>query len=317
MRFIGLDVHRDFCEVAIAEAGRVRRARRVETTPAALGLFAQSLAADDRVALEATGNALAIARIIEPHVGRVVLANPKAVKNATRSAKTDKLDARTLARLLAAGFLAEVWPPDERTRVLRRRISGRAQLVRQRTREKNQVQAILIRNLKGHAPATDLFGRAGRRWLAEQELPVDEREMLEACLRGIDFLDREVAAIDRALAELVLASAELRRLLTLPGVNVVAACALLAAIGDIRRFPTARQLVGYLGLDPKVRQSGSEPARPRPDLQARPRRNAARARRSGPGTRRAQADRCAPSTSGSLAAAAARSPPSPSPASWP
>ena len=261
MRFIGLDVHRDFCEVAIAEAGRVRRARRVETTPAALGLFAQSLAADDRVALEATGNALAIARIIEPHVGRVVLANPKAVKNATRSAKTDKLDARTLARLLAAGFLAEVWPPDERTRVLRRRISRRAQLVRQRTREKNQVHAILIRNLKGRAPATDLFGRAGRRWLAEQKLPVDEREMLEACLRGIDFLDREVAAIDRALAELVLASAELRRLLTLPGVNVVAACALLAAIGDIRRFPTARQLVGYLGLDPKVRQSGSEPAR--------------------------------------------------------
>ena len=261
MRFIGLDVHRDFCEVAIAEAGRVRRARRVETTPAALELFAQSLAGDDQVVLEVTGNALAIARIIEPHVGRVVLANPKAVKNATRSAKTDKLDARTLARLLAAGFLAEVWPPDERTRVLRRRISRRAQLVRQRTREKNQVHAILIRNLKGRAPVTDLFGSAGRRWLAEQELPVDEREMLEACLRGIDFLDREVAAIDRALAELVLASAELRRLLTLPGVNVVAACALLAAIGDIRRFPTARQLVGYLGLDPKVRQSGSEPAR--------------------------------------------------------
>ena len=261
MRFIGLDVHREFCEVAIAEAGRVRRARRVETTPAALGLFAQSLAADDRVALEATGNALAIARIIEPHVGRVVLANPKAVKNATRSAKTDKLDARTLARLLAAGFLAEVWPPDERTRVLRRRISRRAQLVRQRTREKNQVHAILIRNLKERSPATDLFGAAGRRWLAAQELPADEREMVEACLRGINFLDREVAAIDRVLAELVLASSELRRLLTLPGVNFVTACALLAAIGDARRFPSARQLVSYLGLDPRVRQSGSEPAR--------------------------------------------------------
>src|SRR5207247_8575297 len=69
------------------------------------------------------------------------------------------------------------------------------------------------------------------------------------------------AAIDRALAGLVLASPELRRLLTLPGVKCVTACALLAAIGDVRRFPSARQLVGYLGLDPKVRQSGSEPAR--------------------------------------------------------
>ncbi len=119
MRFIALDVHRDFCEVAIAEDGRVRCAGRLETTPAGLELFARSLAADDRVALEATGNAVAIARIIEPHVDRVVLANPKAVKNATRSAKTDKLDARTLVRLLAAGFLPEVWTPDEQTRVLR------------------------------------------------------------------------------------------------------------------------------------------------------------------------------------------------------
>jgi transposase len=260
MRFIALDVHRDFCEIAIAEGGRVRRAGRVETTPSTLELFAQSLARDDQVVLEATGNALAIARIIEPHVGRVVLANPKAVKNATQSAKTDKRDARTLAKLLAAGFLPEVWTPDEHTRVLRRRISRRAQLVRQRTREKNQVHAILIRNLKGRSPAADLFGVAGRRWLAAQELPVDEREMVEACLRGIDFLDAEVVAIDRALAELVLGSAELRRLLTLPGVNFVTACALLAAIGDARRFPTARQLVSYLGLDPRVRQSGSEPA---------------------------------------------------------
>jgi transposase len=168
MRFIALDVHRDFCEVAIAEGGRVRRAGRVVTTPATLELFAQSLAADDQVVLEVTGNALAIARIIEPYVDRVVLANPKAVKNATQTAKTDKLDARTLARLLAAGFLPELWRADERTRVLRRRICRRAQLVRQRTREKNQVHAILIRNLKQRSPAADLFGAAGRRWLARR-----------------------------------------------------------------------------------------------------------------------------------------------------
>jgi transposase len=67
MRFIGLDVHRDFCEVAIAEVGGVRSAGRVKTAPEALALFAGSLRADDEVTLEATGNALAIARIIEPH----------------------------------------------------------------------------------------------------------------------------------------------------------------------------------------------------------------------------------------------------------
>src|SRR6266516_4373194 len=213
MRFIALDVHRDFCEVAIAEDGQLRRAGRVETTPTGLELFAQSLGADDQVVLEATGNALAIARVVERHVARVVLANPKAVKGATQTAKTDKLD------------------------------------------------AILIRNLKARPPVTDLFGVEGRKWLSAQGLPDDEREMVEACLRGIDFLDREVAAIERALAELVLASPQMRRLMTLPGVNFVTACALLAAIGDVRRFPTAQHLVSYLGLDPRVRQSGSEPAR--------------------------------------------------------
>ena len=96
-----------------------------------LSLFAQSLGGDDEVALEATGNALALARIIEPRVARVVLANPKAVKRLTRAgAKTDKIDARMLATLLAGGFLPAVWLPDEQTRILRRRVSARAQLVR-------------------------------------------------------------------------------------------------------------------------------------------------------------------------------------------
>lgn len=84
--------------------------------------------------------------------------------------------------------------------------------------------------------------------------------MVEACLRQIDFLDEEVATVDKALAELVLASPEARRLMTLPGVSFVTAAALMGAIGDIARFPTARHLVSYLGLDPRVRQSGSEPA---------------------------------------------------------
>jgi transposase len=67
----------------------VRPAARVKTEPAALELFARSLGGDDQVAPEATGNALGIARIVEPHVGRVVLANPKAVKGITRAGAKD------------------------------------------------------------------------------------------------------------------------------------------------------------------------------------------------------------------------------------
>jgi len=176
-------------------------------------------------------------------------------------AKTDRLDARTLARLLAAGELDAVWTPDEWTRVMRRRLSRREQLVRSRSRAKNEIHAVLMRRLKGRPPVSDLFGVKGRRWLRELEFPVEESETVDGCLRHIEFLDREIAEVERLIATQALDSAEIRRLMTVPGVNVIAAATFMAAIGDIRRFRTQRQLVGYLGLDPKVRQSGIAPAK--------------------------------------------------------
>ena len=186
VRAIGLDVHRDFCEVAIAEEGRVRSAGRIATRPEVIELFAQSLGADDRVVLEVTGNAWEIARIIEPHVARVVVVSPSDTGIRQARAKTDRHDARTLAKLLATGSLDSVWMPDERTRVMRRRLSRRSQLVEARTRVKNEIHAILIRRLKGRPDVSDLFGKQGRAWLAELELPIEERETLDSGLRQID-----------------------------------------------------------------------------------------------------------------------------------
>ena len=98
MRFIGLDVHKDFCEVAVVEGGACWSGPRVRSTPEDLEVFGQSLGPKDHVVLEATGGALAIARILERYVGRVVMANPMAVGAiASAKAKTDRLDARTLA----------------------------------------------------------------------------------------------------------------------------------------------------------------------------------------------------------------------------
>jgi transposase len=178
-----LDVHRDFCEVAIAEAGELRSAGRIETTPKKLELFAESLGSDDQVALEVTGNAWEIARIIEPRVERVVVVSPSDTGIRQARAKTDRLDARTLARLLAAGSLDALWMPDERTSALRRRLSRRSQLVRARTRAKNEIYAVLIRRLIAKPGVSDLFGLAGQRWLEALELPVEERETVDACLR--------------------------------------------------------------------------------------------------------------------------------------
>src|SRR5512132_1966093 len=256
-----MDVHRDFCEVAIAEAGTVRSAGRIATRPASLELFAASLAPTDVVALEVTGNAGEIARILEPHVARVVVVSPHDTGISRARAKTDRLDARALAKLLAAGELDAVWMPDEWTRAMRRRLARRDQLVRARTRAKNEIHAVLIRRLQGRPPVTDVFGVRGRRWLSELELPADESDTVAGCLRHIDFLDAEVRALDQAIAREALRNPELLRLMTVPGVSAITASTFVAAIGDIRRFSSARQLVGYLGLDPRVRQSGPGPAR--------------------------------------------------------
>jgi len=263
VRSIGIDAHRDFCEVAIAEAGAVRAAGRVVTDPPTLALFAQSLSPLDEVAIEATANALAIARILEPHVRRVVLVNPQAVRETARRAKTDRIDAKALAQLLAVGFFERVWAPDEATRARRRLISRRGMLVRQRTREKNQIHAALHRHLIGRAPVSDLFGVKGRRWLDQQvpRLPLDEQLTVAGCRRQLEVVDGEIAALDRVLAGDALSDPDALRLMTLPGVGPVTAIALLGAIGDVGRFPTPRHLVGYLGLDPRVRQSGNEPAK--------------------------------------------------------
>ena len=154
-----------------------------------------------------------------------------------------------------------MWMPDERCRVLRRRLARREQLVRSRTRVKNEIHAVLQRRLQGKPPCSDLFGVKGRRWLTGLELPLEERESVDAGVRHVEFLDAEIAAVEQLIAQQALGWPEIRRLMTVPGVNLICAATFIAAVGDPRRFLSSRKLVAYLGLDPKVRQSGEAPAR--------------------------------------------------------
>ena len=104
-RAIGLDVHLEFCEVAVCEDGQVRSAGRVQSSPEALRVLADSLLRTDRVALEAMGSSWEIVRILEPHVANVIVVSSSDTGISHARAKTDRLDARTLARLLWVGEL--------------------------------------------------------------------------------------------------------------------------------------------------------------------------------------------------------------------
>ena len=208
-----------------------------------------------------TGSCWEVARLLEPCVDRVVVVSPDDTGIASARAKTDKLDARTLASLLWKGELEAVWMPDERCRILRRRLARREQLVRARSRSKNEIHACLQRRLQGKPPCSDLFGVKGRQWLASLELPLEERESVDAAMRHVEFLDVEIAAVEKLIAQQALSWPEIRRLMTVPGVNLICAASFIAAVGNPHRFLTSRKLVAYLGLDPKVKQSGEEPAR--------------------------------------------------------
>jgi transposase len=255
-RVIGMDIHRTFAEVVFWEAGRLRPAGRVDMTRAGLEGFGRTLSKEDEVVVEATGNAMAVVRALEPHVARVIVANSVQVKAIAHAhVKTDKIDAGVLASLRAADFLPEVWLPDADTERLRRQVARRNQVVRHRTRIKNEVHAILAAHLIPPCPH-DLFAQLGRQWLGRQMLPDDERAAIERHLRELDRLGEDLNALDRDVAQAVMDDPAVKRLLTITGVNLIVAAGLVAAIGDVRRFASSEKLVSYVGLNPRVRQSG-------------------------------------------------------------
>lgn len=260
MRSIGMDVHRSFAQVAILDSGKFTKECRIELEHDAVLAFGQRLRKDDEVVLEATGNTAAIVRLLTPFVARVVIANPLQVKAIAHArVKTDKVDARILAQLHASGFLPEVWAADDETQNLRRLVSERAALVRSIRRVKSRVQAVLHANLvSGYAG--HLFGKGGRRLLATAPLPNAERDLLARHLDELDWLDAKLEKLDRALARTSLDDARMRKLMSIAGISSVVATSVIAAIGDISRFPSPDRLASYFGLTPRVRQSGDHRA---------------------------------------------------------
>jgi transposase len=135
-------------------------------------------------------------------------------------------------------------------------VARRNQVVRHRTRVKNEIHAILAAHLVPPCPHAELFNGPGRAWLAKQVLPDDERAAIARHLRELDRLGEDLAVLDREIGVAVVDDPAVRRLLTIAGMNVTVAAGLVAAIGEIGRFSSPQKLVSYFGLNPRVRQSG-------------------------------------------------------------
>jgi transposase len=258
VRFVGLDVHKRQITFCMMEAeGRVLRRGQIAATQEAIRAFTQEeLRPEDEVALEATTNTWAVVELIEAHVARMVVSNPMTtLAIAQTKIKTDRIDARVLADLLRCRYLPEVWQPDATTRKLRRLTSRRAGLSGDRTAVKNRLHAALAMRLI-QVPEKELFSGRSLAWLRNTpELDEETRMTVDSDLRLLDGIEAELEALDARLAQLGYSDERVKLLMTLPGVDVTTALALIAAWGDESRFSDANHAVGYLGLAPRTHQS--------------------------------------------------------------
>jgi transposase len=170
--------------------------------------------------------------------------------------KTDKIDARVLSQLLRIDFLPEVWMPDQDTRELRNLCARRATLVSDLVRIKNRIHGVLAKALVPK-PKGESFDAKGQRALAALDLPEVHKRQIQSDLKLLNAAEAELKAHDEILVRNAWRDPRVKLLITMPGVDVTVALAVLAALGDIERFCDPDRLAAYFGLVPSTSQSGS------------------------------------------------------------
>jgi transposase len=214
-----------------------------------------------RAALESMNGARFVHDQLERGGWQVEIADAQKVRGlAPLACKTDRIDARVLAELCRRDLVPAIWLPDPAVRGERERARWRLHLVRHRSSLKQRVHAVLLAHGKP-CPVSDLFGVTGRVLLERLGLPEPWSGSVQASLRLIDELEREIAGCEAELRRLGADHRYVPLLLSVPGIGSVLAYTIAAEIGDIARFSSARKLAGYSGLCPRVYQSGESDRR--------------------------------------------------------
>jgi len=257
-RYIGMDIHKDYAVIATVDRDQevLLPPSRVEMDQLA-EWAAECLTPQDEVVLEATSNAWPVVDLLRQHASVVRVANPYQTKLIAQARiKNDKVDALALAQLLAARFIPEVWVPQQSVRENRALAAHRHTLQEQCTQVKNRLHGLLRRhNLR--CPEQGLFSTAGLAWLDEQDLPWVEELQVRHLVSQITFLQDQLDETDRIIARQSTQDPRVPHLMQLTGVGYFAAFAILAAIGNIARFPSPGKLAAYAGLAPGLHQSGN------------------------------------------------------------
>jgi transposase len=253
--YVGIDVHRKRSQVAVVtEDGTVELNKNVVNGSEPMLRLIGDLPSGTPVAFEAAFGWSWLAGLLEDYGFEAHLVHPlRCMAIASARLKNDKVDAATLAQLLRADLLPEAWIAPAEVRQLRAVLRHRASLVRLGTQQRNRIHAVAADH--GYDRSASYWTGPGRGWLAELDLPAASREIVTDCLAVIDGLAPLIDRIDGELREHAKADPRVKVLTTLPGVGQFTALMMLAEIGDISRFPSARKLASWAGLTPTVRGS--------------------------------------------------------------
>jgi|SRR5665648_886102 len=256
-RYIGLDVHKHYL-IAIgvdADLNQILGPKRVELCHLDQWME-KTLNQEDAVVLEMTTNTWQLYDELSPHVKSVLVVHPPHVALITRSqVMNDKIVASILARLLAKGLLVGIWVPPVEVRELRALIAQRSKMTRLATHAKNRLHSILHSHHIA-APEGDPFTSDKRSWWLALPISDLEKVNLQSDLNTLIFAQKKVEEMGSALKSLAFKDDRLTRLVHLPGISIITALTILAAIGDIRRFEDAKHLVGYAGMGASIHDSG-------------------------------------------------------------
>ena len=253
--YVGIDVHRKRSQVAVvAEDGTVQLNKNVVNGSEPFLRLIGDLPAGTPVAFEAAFGWSWLAELLEDYGFDAHLVHPLRCKAiASARLKNDKVDAAILAQLLRADLLPEAWIAPPAVRQLRALVRHRISLVRLGTQQRNRIHAVAADH--GDDRSASYWTGPGRGWLAELDLPPASREIVADCLAVIDGLAPAIDRLDGELHARAKADPRVKTLTTLAGVGQFTALVMLAEIGDITRFGSARKLASWAGLTPTVRGS--------------------------------------------------------------
>lgn len=256
-RFIGLDIHKYYL-IAIgvdADLNQVYGPKRVQLCDFEAWVH-KTLTPEDAIAIEMTTNTWQVYDEMLPFVHSITVVHPPHVKLITvPQVMTDKIAASHLARLLAKGFLVSIWIPSPEVRDRRALCAQRRKFSRLATQAKNRLHSVLHRH---HIlpPQGKLFSPDNDPWWLNLPVSSLEKAILLSDLKTLAFAQSQIAALEQTMLDLAAQDDHIHLLIQLPGFSLINASTILAAIGDISRFPDAKHLVGYAGLGGRIHDSG-------------------------------------------------------------